>query len=1426
MAHGTLETPPPAGNDYQRFIDDQLRRTRRRVWSVDVTGALLMLLVWCLACLAVMVVADHWLVYGGLGFRGRLTALVVLLAGIGALLATVLLPLLLRRVNPLYAAATIERSRPGLKNSLINLLQLRSKHDDLPPVVYHAVEVRAAQDLSASPAESAVDRSRIVKLGYVLLAVVVCATAYKLFSPKDPVRSVERVLAPWADISPPTRVQIEEVQPGAAEAFYDDRLKVSARVEGLQADEPVTLFYTTVDGQVIEHPVRMIEPDAGSRFTVELPDGSTGLQQDLDYYLKAGDATSAKFHVRVVTVPSIAVDRVEYKYPEYTRLPPRTAERQGDLRALEGTQVTIHARATHDIKSAHVDFSRDGRRDLAMRANGRTAVVAFTLKLKPNSDEPEHGNYQLLFTNREGADNPRPMEHKIEIVRDLPPEIVFLEPKPTTDSDDGQLKAARLTEQGSVRMAVEASDPDFRLAEMAIVAERNGKPLMREELLAAERGGRVKGSYIFDAKKYQLRAGDRIVYWGVATDNKQPEANRTETPKYTLEIVATVKKKDSDELADARPPEKKPPLDQRPRDEQQQAGKQPPENRNDPPEQGKQQPQDELNKDQKIQNGEPEKKNDRIDPDTDPGDAIERINQHFDNKPPQPQNDKPHPQPGDQQPPSQQPPPKPDGRKNEEPKDGDPQQGADQKQGGKSDKQQGQQQKGGQQGGGDRNDEQQQPNAGQQNGQQQGEQQQGQKQNGQLQQPGRQGQQGDQKNQQQPGDGQQQGNGQKSGDQRQADPNAGGGKQQQGEQQPGQQQNGEGKQQPGQQQASGEQKQGAQQNPGQQQQADGKQQGDQKEGGQQQRGQQNQGQQQAGDQKQQGGKQQPGEQKQGAQQNQGGQQGDQQKQGGAQQPGTEKQPNADKQAGGQQQQGGQKQPGDQKNADQKNGGQQQPGDQKQASGQQQPGEKGDGEKPGQPKSGEPQNGAKPGDKNDPAAQKDGGQQKADGQPKADGEKKADGQKQSDAKNDEHQHDQQNDAKDSKVCEKCNGKGCEACKNGGGAKSGGGSSGSSGGQGQQSGSESKPGDGGKTNDAVGKQQSKPDSENKQSGTEGENANTSQSNGGKGESSDNKKGNPASQEGNRPRNQQSGGDDKQPKSEQGDEASSPSRDKSDSNSEGETGGDLKGGAKDGGGQKADKAGTGSQGKNTASDEGGSKAQEKGKGETGERGGDGPKADKPTEGAKQGKEPGNGSQSRPAQKNGGEQKSGEPKQPNDSQQPGQQQGGNNQPGPSDSRKHTNAVTGSGNPTSGGPADHAPPPQEAQPTTAPDGDPANLDYARKATDLALERLKDQLDKGQPDQELLDKLKWSKDDLRRFVERWENMKKAAAEPGAKGQQAREELDKTLKNLGLRPHGTKLGPGADDRSRSMRETRRTAPPAEYADQYRAYNTGTSQAKDK
>jgi hypothetical protein len=106
----------------------------------------------------------------------------------------------------------------------------------------------------------------------------------------------------------------------------------------------------------------------------------------------------------------------------------------------------------------------------------------------------------------------------------------------------------------------------------------------------------------------------------------------------------------------------------------------------------------------------------------------------------------------------------------------------------------------------------------------------------------------------------------------------------------------------------------------------------------------------------------------------------------------------------------------------------------------------------------------------------------------------------------------------------------------------------------------------------------------------------------------------------------------------------------------------------------------------------------------------------------------------------------------------------------------------------------------------------------LVLEYLKDQ--QQDPDQELLDKLGWTKEEMQEFIARWDALKRAATEE-ARGSR---ELDEALRSLGLRPRRgtTRHVESRDDEVRGLRDAgAHSSPPPGYAEQFNAYKKGTA-----
>ena len=566
--------PPRRPSQAEEIIDRQLRQARRQLKGVDLADGLILLAAGGMLYLLAAALVDHWLVTGGMGFAWRLLLFVGLLAASGWFFAKRVLPVLIHRINPIFAAQVIEESRPSLKNSLVNFLFLRRQReqltrDNLSRGVYFSLERKAATELAQVEIDTAVDRAQVIRHGYLLVAVLAVCCVYLLVSPKNPLASFGRVIWPWANIQAPTRVVIEDIEPGDVVAFQGDTVSISAEVHGLEDGESVLLYYTTADGQSVDQAMPLAMPEGDYRHGCELPPSSVGLQQDTTYYLAAGDFRSQVFAIEVETALAIPVDSIRYEYPDYTALPERTVSRAGDVRAIEGTLITVQATANQPISRAWMEMNCDPLRRLEMATvEATTSAGQFRLLMK--RDDPlsgQYDSYQIRFTDSVDHKNRRPIRHRIEVIPDLSPDVRLVDPP----ADKIELPI-----NGSLDLKVHAEDQDFALRRVALRAERDGRSLPIAALLEKRRPykpheGPFDGSYRFEPARLGLAVGDEVLYWAEALDNREsfdqksaywrPNHNQSETPRRRITIVAH---------DDSQPPA------ENPQDQGQNPGQQPP----------------------------------------------------------------------------------------------------------------------------------------------------------------------------------------------------------------------------------------------------------------------------------------------------------------------------------------------------------------------------------------------------------------------------------------------------------------------------------------------------------------------------------------------------------------------------------------------------------------------------------------------------------------------------------------------------------------------------------------------------------------------------------------------------------------------------------------------------------------------------------
>ena len=162
------------------------------------------------------------------------------------------------------------------------------------------------------------------------------------------------------------------------------------------------MIYSTADGQIVDQAIPLKPTEDGLPASGQLPPGNLGLQQDYEYYLSAGDCQTRPYRIEVRIAPTIDIDQVTYHYPPYTDLTDQTVKRPGDLQAIEGTEVTLYAKANTEIKpgTAEIDLGCTGRHGVSMTSDGRTADGPFHLADEQRRSCPGPRTIATSFVSR------------------------------------------------------------------------------------------------------------------------------------------------------------------------------------------------------------------------------------------------------------------------------------------------------------------------------------------------------------------------------------------------------------------------------------------------------------------------------------------------------------------------------------------------------------------------------------------------------------------------------------------------------------------------------------------------------------------------------------------------------------------------------------------------------------------------------------------------------------------------------------------------------------------------------------------------------------------------------------------------------------------------------------------------------------------
>jgi methyl-accepting chemotaxis protein len=523
------------------------RRSRRHVAFTGLIRAL----VRPLAVATLILLVDSLLL---LPMWLRATGVLLILVSLGAGAALWFIRPLSRRFDAVSVAAQIESKFPDLGERLESATELWDKRGAgrhgystalIDALVMETASEIAGVDLS-SAARGSGRRRAARTLGLTVLASAVILVA--LGSRVGP--AAERLLHPFARVE---RISVGiAVEPGDTELVAGESLIVTAVITG-PAEAPATLVFQFKGEAVLEREMREAGETVVGRGTMEQEETDEAVRQEspgrryeaslidvrtpLTYSITAGDLQSPWFRVNVLERPFVSNIRLDYAFPAYSGLVPRTVdENNGDIAALRGSEVTVTIAAGKPLESAAL-VMRSGRRiELSRRGpSSFTGVIAVR-----GGD-----TYSIELLDTDGLFNVNPPVYSIVAVRDEYPLAKIVDP-----GEDRELPRDMM-----LPLAVSAID-DYGISKLRLHYALQERAEEHTVSLAefGTRGAReLVHDSVWDLSETGIMPGSVLVYFVEVVDNDLiggPKSARTKSYLVRFPSMAEIYREVTDEQDD------------------------------------------------------------------------------------------------------------------------------------------------------------------------------------------------------------------------------------------------------------------------------------------------------------------------------------------------------------------------------------------------------------------------------------------------------------------------------------------------------------------------------------------------------------------------------------------------------------------------------------------------------------------------------------------------------------------------------------------------------------------------------------------------------------------------------------------------------------------------------------------------------------
>src|SRR5262249_52165196 len=203
------------------------------------------------------------------------------------------------------------------------------------------------------------------------------------------------------------------VQPGDTKVPRGSDQTISAKLQGFSAKDASLMVRTDPRGAFER--LALVPGKDPAAFEGML----FHLEKTTEYRVEANGVVSPTYTMTVVELPTVGHLVLEYHFPTYTGLQPRTIDPGGDVAAIKGTEVLLKITPTMTTPGGSVLLNEKTPSALTREADG-TLLGKFTVDAQ--------GFYRIELQGPHGEKVTASPQYTIDVLSDQTPSVTFAKP--------------------------------------------------------------------------------------------------------------------------------------------------------------------------------------------------------------------------------------------------------------------------------------------------------------------------------------------------------------------------------------------------------------------------------------------------------------------------------------------------------------------------------------------------------------------------------------------------------------------------------------------------------------------------------------------------------------------------------------------------------------------------------------------------------------------------------------------------------------------------------------------------------------------------------------------------------------------------------------------------------------------------------------